>query len=222
MKILLIEDDKYLAKAIKEKLSKYYVVEMVHTGKEGEDYIRMNGFDLVVLDLALPDMTGVDVCKHIRKSKINIPILMLTGSFEVSQKVLALDSGADDYLTKPFSFDELLARVRALLRRKDKPLEAEVLSVGDLTLLVAEGVVERQGNQIKLRRKQLRLLEYLMRNVGRVVTREMIMNNVWGHDNESMNNIVDVHIKYLRDLIDKPFEKKLIKTLHGLGYKLEA
>ncbi len=222
MKILLVEDDKYLAKAIKERLSKHYVVEMVHTGKEGEDFIKMNGFDLVILDLGLPDINGVEVCKNIRRHKINIPILMLTGSFEVSQKVNALDSGADDYLTKPFSFDELLARIRALLRRKEKPLEGEVLEVGDLLLRVAEGVIERENKPLQLRRKQLRLLEYLMRNAGRVVTREMIMNNVWGHDNESMNNIVDVHIKYLRDIIDKPFDKKMIKTLHGLGYKLES
>lgn len=222
MKILLVEDDKYLAKAIKERLSKHYVVEMVHTGKEGEDFVKMNAFDLVVLDLGLPDIDGVEVCKNIRKLKVTIPILMLTGSFEISQKVNALDSGADDYLTKPFSFDELLARIRALLRRKEKPIEDDILTVGDLTFHVAEGLVERKKKILQLRRKQLRLLEYLMRNAGRVVTREMIMNNVWGHENESMNNIVDVHIKYLRDIVDKPFDKKMIKTMHGLGYKLES
>lgn len=221
MKILLVEDDNHLAETIKDILKKNYVVDIVHMGREVEDYVKMNGYELIILDIMLPDINGIEVCKRLRKAKYTIPILMLTGVSEVSQKVNALDIGADDYLTKPFHFDELLARVRALIRRREKDLAPTILKVNGLTFNISEGVVKRNGQIIILRRKQLRLLEYLMKNAGRVVTREMILDKVWGSDNDSMNNIVDVHIKYLRDAIDKPFEKKLIKTVHGVGYKLE-
>lgn len=222
MKLLMVEDDIHLAQTLKERLSKHYVVDMVHTGKEAEDFLRLDGHDMVILDLSLPDMDGISLCKKIRRTKKNMPILMLTGAFEVNQKVLALDAGCDDYLTKPFNFEELHARIRALLRRREKPIESEVLTVGDLKFNVEEGHVERTGILIQLRRKQLRLLEYFMRNVGRVLTREMILDKVWGNDNDSMNNIVDVHVKYLRDAIDRPFQTKLIKTIHGMGYKLDT
>ena len=151
-----------------------------------------------------------------------MPILMLTGQSETEKKVLALDAGADDYLVKPFRFEELLARIRALLRRNTVTLTSNILSIDNLTLDPAKKTVKRNEDNITLRRKEFSLLEYLMRNNGRVITREMILDHIWESTNDSVTNVVDVHIKYLRDKVDKPYKKKLIKTVHGVGYKIET
>jgi len=222
MKILLIEDDKQMAKTIKEGLKDYYVVDVAYTGENGDFQAQVNDYDTIIIDIVLPDIDGITVCKKIREAEIKAPILMLTGKTQVRDKVTALDAGADDYLTKPFSFAELLARVRALIRRNPDTLVSNKLSVGNLTLDVASKTVKRKGTKIPLRRKKFNLLEYLMRNQGIVVTRSMILEHVWDSETNPMTNTVDVHIKSLRDKVDRPFQKSLIKTVHGLGYKIEA
>ena len=222
MRILLIEDDKHMALTIKEGLDRFFIVEIALTGEQGESQLQINSYDLVIIDWTLPDTNGLALCHQIRKAGMKMPILMLTGNAEVDNKVLALDAGADDYVTKPFRFEELLARIRALLRRQTVEIIPNTLAVDDLTFDLNKRLVKRKGSIISLRRKELYLLEYLMRNHGRVITREMILDHIWDSSNDSLTNIVDVHIKYLRDKIDRPYSKKLIKTIHGLGYKIEA
>jgi DNA-binding response OmpR family regulator len=221
MKILLIEDDLEMSATIQNKLTDYFVVETVTTGEEGEFEAQVNSYDLIILDYTLPDINGLEVCKRIRNGDVNTPILMLTGQVDLEKKVIALDAGVDDYVTKPFHFEELMARVRALMRRQSD-VHSNILQVNDLTFDLHKKIVKRKNKTISLRRKELYLLEYLMRNTGRVITREMILDHVWDSATDVAGNVVDVHIKYLRDLIDKPFNKKLIKTIHGLGYKIEA
>lgn len=221
MKVLLIEDDKQVAKTIKEGMKDYYAVDVAYTGEDGDFKAQVNDYDTIIIDLVLPDIDGITVCKKVREAGIKTPILMLTGKAEVRSKVAALDAGADDYLTKPFSFAELLARVRALIRRNPDTLSSDILSIGNLTLDVASNTVKRSGKRISLRRKEFSLLEYLMRNQGIVVTRSMILEHVWNSETNPMTNTVDVHIKSLRDKVDRPFQESLIKTVHGLGYKIE-
>ncbi len=222
MKLLIIEDDKQTAATIKDEMKDYYAVDVVHTGEDGEYQAEVNDYDVIIIDIRLPDKDGISVCKEIRKAGIKTPILMLTGSLETKNKVSALDSGADDYLTKPFKFAELLARIRALMRRNPNTLDSNVLSLGDLTLDITANRVQRKKKTIPLRRKEFSLLEYLMRNPERVITRTMILEHVWDSSVDPITNTVDVHINYLRDKIDRPFGTKLIKTVHGLGYKIEA
>lgn len=221
MKLLLIEDDKQTAKTIKEAMKDYYAVDVVYTGEDGDFQAQVNDYDTIIIDLVLPDINGVTVCKRIREAGIKTPILVLTGKAQVRDKVTALGAGADDYLTKPFSFAELLARVRALIRRNPDTLSSNKLFVGDLNLDVSSNTARRKGRKISLRRKEFSLLEFLMRNSGRVVTRSMILEHVWESETDPVTNTIDVHIKSLRDKVDRPFKKSLIKTVHGLGYKLE-
>jgi len=222
MKILLIEDDKQMAATIKGAMKKHYAVDIAYTGEDGEYQAQVNDYDLIILDLILPDINGITVCKRIRENGIKTPVLILTGKSEIKDKVKALNSGADDYLIKPFSFGELLARTRALLRRSPDTLVPNKLSVGNLTLDVVANRVKCKGKEIPLRRKCFKLLEYLMRNKGMVVSRSMILEHVWESSVDPITNTVDVHIKSLRDKIDKPFGTDLIKTVHGLGYKMEV
>jgi two-component system OmpR family response regulator len=170
----------------------------------------------------LPDFDGIQICREIRQAKVKTPILMLTGKSSVTAKVEALDVGADDYLTKPFNLKELSARIRALTRRNVNSLPTNTISVGDLTLDTTSKIVKYKDKKITLRRKEFRLLEFLMRNQGKVVTREMILEHVWDSNTDTITNTIDVHIKYLRDDVDKPFGTNMIKTIHGLGYKFEA
>jgi DNA-binding response OmpR family regulator len=220
MKILIVEDEVELAQSLKEELSSDYIVEVTHAGKEGQYLGEVNTYDLIILDLVLPDMGGIEVCQSIRKCKVTTPILMLTGKSEVDNKVLALDAGADDYLVKPFNLKELKARIRALTRRKNAEITSHVLIIGDLSLDTLKRCVKRGNTLIELRRKEYDQLEYLMRNAGKVVTREMILDHVWENSYDAYSNTVDVHLKYLRDRVDKPFPKKLIKTVHGMGYRI--
>lgn len=222
MKLLIIEDDREISLTLKEELEKNYIVKTSATGTDGEYQAEINDYDLILLDLSLPDKDGFQVCKSIRETGIQVPILVLTGQTDLDMKVKMLDAGADDYLTKPFKYEELMARVRALLRRSKKTQTTSTLSTDDLVLDLDKKIAKRESKLITLRRKEFYLLEYLVRNAGNVVSRGMILDNVWDNDCDSLTNIVDVHIKYLRDRIDKPFDKKLIKTVHGLGYKIET
>jgi len=225
MKILLIEDNRETSATIRQILKEYYLVEVAYTGEDGEYLAQTNIYDLLIIDFVLPDIDGIEVCKRIRSGGIDIPIIILTGNLEIKNKVSALYNGADDYVVKPFSIDELRARIEALLRRTSKSsriMNSNTLMVGDLVLDLETRIASRGGKKVKLKRKEMDLLEYLMRNVGRVVTRSMILDHIWDSANDSVTNIVDVHIKYLRDHIDRAFEKKLIQTVHGYGYKLEV
>lgn len=221
MRILLVEDDKASALTLKDVLSPHFIVEVAHTGEEGEYRVHLNNYNLLILDHVLPDKSGIEICKNLRKEGFTLPILMLTGQTEIDKKVTALDEGADDYLTKPFNTRELLARIRALLRRH-APSKSSLLKVGDLAFDLNTKIATRNGKIIPLRRKEIYLLEFFMRNAGIVVTRQMILDHAWDSSNEPLTNTIDVHINYLRDKIDKPFEKKLIKTMRGIGYKMEA
>jgi two-component system copper resistance phosphate regulon response regulator CusR len=176
-------------------------------------------YDVAILDLSLPRVDGLDVLKHIRESKPALPVLILTGRNRVEDRVKGLDMGADDYLTKPFSFSELSARVRALLRRAAQPAEV-VLRVGDLELNRVERTVKRARQAIELTPKEFALLEYLMRNAGRCVTRAMIIEHVWNLSFDTMTNVVDVYINYLRKKVDSSYEHKLIRTVRGVGYHI--
>lgn len=221
MRILIIEDDRTVVAAIQRRLHKHYIVDAAFTGKGGLHLAQVCDYDLILLDLSLPDTTGLAVCQLLRTSKIETPILMLTGEGAIDNKVGALDAGADDYLTKPFDFAELKARIRALLRRKAGIKPINLLAVGDITLDPVQRIATRQGELLNLRRKEFDLLEFFMRNRGKVINREKILENVWDDEHISFTNIVDVHIKYLRDHVDRPFGKRSIKTIHGVGYRLE-
>lgn len=220
MKLLCIEDNKALAASLKDYLAKIWNVHTAHTAAEGLKHATTGNFDVVILDIALPDASGISVCRRIRAAKIDTPILILSGTSETKIKIELLKIGADDYLTKPFSLGELQARLQALLRRSNPHNSPHTLKVGSLTLNPLTRHVERDGKRIELRRKEFNILEYLMRNQNRVVTRPMIMDSAWEFDTDSWNNTVDVHIKYLRDKIDRPYKTKLIKTSYGVGYSI--
>jgi DNA-binding response OmpR family regulator len=181
--------------------------------------ITERGYDLIVLDLNLPGLDGLQVLRKVRSSEVAIPVLVLTSRSEVQERVRCLDAGADDYLTKPFSFAELSARVRALLRRRG-PVAESILKVGDVELDRVQRKVTRAGHAIELTPKEFALLEYLMRNAGRRVTRAMIMENVWNLTFDTMTNVVDVYINYLRKKVDTSPERPLIQTIRGVGYQV--
>lgn len=223
MKILIIEDDKQLADTIKSKLKKYYVVDIAHTGNSSIKMFGKNEYDVILLDLNLPDSNGIEICKKIRKTNKNISILALTGKTDIKDKVEALDTGFDDYLTKPFQFDELFARIRALLRRKSNTLTINnQLIIDDLILDTKTKTAKRQNKILDLRQKEFQLLEYLMQNQGVVIDREKIIKHVWKTSTDPSTNTIDVHIQSLRNKVDKPFNKPLIKTVYGFGYILKS
>ncbi|MGA1790093.1 MAG: response regulator [bacterium] len=218
MRILLVEDELRIANFIERGLKEeHYAVDVAYNGEEALYMADLNPYDLIILDLMLPDRDGLSVCETLRKSKIDTPILMLTAKSDIRDKVTGLDSGADDYLTKPFAFEELLARVRALLRRK-KTEKVTLLKIADLELDQRTHKVKRAGREIKLTSKEYALLEYLLLNANQVVTRTMISEHVWNEDFDSFTNITDVYINYLRNKIDKGSDKQLIHTIRGVGY----
>ncbi|MGH7241614.1 MAG: response regulator transcription factor [Candidatus Saccharimonadales bacterium] len=224
MRILVVEDDSKIAQAVKKGLElKGYAVDTVHDGEGGLSYAIDADYDLVVLDRMLPGIDGVELCRRVREQGVQTPILMLTARGTIGDKVEGLNSGADDYLVKPFSFDELNARVKALLRR---PLThtGTVIKLDDLSLDTTSYEVTRAGEQIKLSHKEFALLEYFMHHPGQVVTKDMIINHVWDEDALVLPNTVEVYIGYLRNKIDRPFpdSKPLLQTLRGFGYKLAA
>lgn len=220
MKVLAIEDNPRLSVRMKQQLQKWYIVELATSGDEGLRLAATNLFDLVLLDLGLPDTSGLEVCKQLRKLSKDIPILIITGVDTTESRVELLDSGADDYITKPFDISELRARISALARRRSRSDLTETITIGDLTLNPSHRLVSRAGNAIKLRRKEFDILEYLVSNPGRVMTRQMIINHAWSSTSSSWTGSVDVHIKQLRDKIDKPFSYPLIKTSYGVGYSI--
>lgn len=218
MRILLVEDELKIANFIERGLKEeHYAVDVVYNGEEALNMADMNPYDLIILDLMLPDRDGLSVCRTLRNNKIDTPILMLTAKSGIRDKVSGLDSGADDYLTKPFAFEELLARVRALLRRKTGE-KVTLLKIADLELDQLTHKVKRAGKEIKMTSKEYALLEYLLLNANQIVTRTMISEHVWNEDFDSFTNITDVYINYLRNKIDKGSDKQLIHTIRGVGY----
>jgi two-component system copper resistance phosphate regulon response regulator CusR len=222
MRILVIEDEKKVARFIKKGLGEEgYAVDLAFDGEEGLARVFDQVHDLIILDIALPKMDGLQLLKKLREKKVPTPVLLLTVRATIEDKVLGLDSGADDYLTKPFAFQELLARIRALLRRKAEA-GPPLLQVEDLVLDPARHLVTRGGEKIDLTSKEFALLEYLMRNAGRVLTRAMISEHVWNYDFDTETNVIDVYVNYLRRKIDSGGEKNLIHTIRGSGYVLKS
>jgi len=220
MRILVVEDDVALASFIQKGLeAEHHAVDAVHDGEQGGSMALGIDYDLVVLDLGLPGRDGLALLRSLRQRKPSLPVMILTARSRVEDRVQCLDSGADDYLTKPFSFLELAARARALMRRSHLPSES-VLKVQDLNLDRVERKVERGGRQIELTTKEFALLEYMMRNVGRRLTRAMIIEHVWNLTFDSTTNVVDVYINYLRRKVDDGFPTTLIHTVRGVGYQL--
>ncbi|MCK5494239.1 MAG: response regulator transcription factor [Candidatus Omnitrophica bacterium] len=218
MKILLIEDEKKITSFIKRGLKEeHYTVDVAYEGEKGLFLASTSHYDLILLDIMLPGKDGINICRKIRSRKIDVPILFLSAKNELNDKIFGLDAGADDYLTKPFAFEELLARIRALLRRK-RENKTTTLSIADLTLDQLSHAVMRGGKQISLTSKEYSLLEYLMLNAEHVVTRTMISEHVWNEDFDSFSNVIDVYVKYLRNKIDKSFKKQLIHSIRGTGY----
>jgi heavy metal response regulator len=222
MRILVIDDDLRLCDTLKRGLEENsYAVDCVHDGEEGLFHATVTSYDLIILDVMMPKKDGWTVCKDLRTKKITVPILMLTAKDEVEDRVRGLDTGADDYLVKPFSFAELLARVRALLRRESAG-KTSTISVGELQLDTVTREVRWQGRQVTLTNKEYAILEYLMRSPGAVISRSMIEEHAWNYDFDSMSNLVDVYIKRLRNKIDPEYGKQIITTIRGAGYKLQA
>ncbi len=222
MRLLLVEDEEKIAQFICRGLKEEgYAVEMAPDAEKAWELISGSVFDLLVLDIMLPGMDGVAFCGKLRKSGFTLPILMLTAKDTVLDKVAGLDSGADDYMTKPFAFEEFLARIRALLR-KNEPNKTSSLRIADLVLDLLTRRVTRGDKEIQLSNREYALLEYLMRNEGRIVTRTMISEHVWDIRFDTFTNVIDVYINYLRGKIDYGFDKKLIKTVRGRGYTLEG
>ncbi|MGA3167003.1 MAG: response regulator transcription factor [Terriglobia bacterium] len=220
MRILIAEDDKPVASFVQKGLeAEQYAVDVAQDGDEAQFMVGQFDYDVAVLDLTLPRVDGLDVLKHIRETKPALPVLILTGRNRVEDRVKGLDLGADDYLTKPFSFSELSARVRALMRRAAQPAEV-ILRVDNLELNRVERTVKRAGHPTELTPKEFALLDYLMRNAGRCVTRAMIIEHVWNLSFDTMTNVVDVYINYLRKKVDSGHEKKLIRTVRGVGYQI--
>lgn len=222
MRILIAEDDQALARFVRQGLeAEHYSVDVVSDGEQARTAAVESPYDMVILDLNLPKLDGVTVLRQLRLKKPSLPVLILTQRTKVEDRVTCLDTGADDYLPKPFSFSELSARLRALLRRSHLPSES-VLETGDLKLDRVQRIVERAGKRIELTAKEFALLEYLMRNAGRDVTRSMIIEHVWNLSFDSTTNVVDVYINYLRRKIDDGHPVKLIHTARGVGYGLSV
>ncbi|MFQ5444936.1 MAG: heavy metal response regulator transcription factor [Nitrospinales bacterium] len=219
MRVLIIEDEKKVAGFIKKGLEEeQYAVDVAYEGEEGYYLAEQNQYDLVILDIMLPKKDGLTVLAQLRDKKIDTPILLLTAKDSVDDKVTGLNKGADDYLTKPFAFSELLARIRVLLRRGK--MDTTTLQVGDLVLDLVSHKVRRNEEEIELTGKEYSLLEYFMRNPGKVLTRTMIAEHVWDYNFDTFTNVIDVYVNHLRKKIDKNFPQKLLHTLRGVGYVL--
>jgi len=221
MRILVVEDEKRIADFLSRGLeSAGYAIDVAHDGSRAIELVHAAEYDLVILDLGLPDMDGLSVLQKVRNRKVSPPVLILSARGAVDERVRGLEGGADDYLVKPFAFVELLARVRVLLRRGQPTPER--LQVGDLTLDCIRRKVTRAGENIELAPKEFSILEYLMRNRGRPLSRTMIVEHVWDMDYDGLTNIVDVYIRHLRSKIDDKWPQKMIQTVRGIGYLLEA
>jgi DNA-binding response OmpR family regulator len=224
MHIAVIEDERRLATLLRRVLTEErHVVDVAYDGPSGLDLAASGTYDLIVLDLMLPGMDGIEICRRLRAARIETPVLMLTARGAVEDRVAGLNVGADDYLIKPFAMEELLARVAALLRRRGRGLEGgQTLQVSDLSLDLVRHEAQRAGRVIELTAKEFALLEFLMRHPGQVLTRTQIVDHVWRYDFDALSNVVDIYIHYLRDKIDRGFPNPLIKTVRGVGYRIEA
>lgn len=222
MKILLIEDDMTIANFIINGMKQAgFVVEHAADGLSGWQLVRNNNYDLGIFDIMLPNLDGFEIIRRIREHHIELPIIILSAKRSLDDKVKGLQDGADDYLTKPFSFSELLARVQALLRRSSHDVQPTALTVGELSIDLLARTVHRQEKKVDLQPKELALLEYLMRNVNHVVSKTMIMERVWDYNFDPQTNVVEARISNLRNKIDKGFDTQLIHTIRGLGYVLK-
>jgi len=222
MKLLVIEDEHKIANSIKQGLiQEKFIVDVAYDGEEGLDLATSEKYDVIILDRMLPKLSGDNVLKNIREQNIHTPVLMLTAKGQIQDKVEMLNTGADDYLTKPFAFSELTARIKALGRRPQKTLKNEFV-IKNLSLNTQTYEVKRNGIQINLSSKEFSLLEYLMRNPNKIIKKEDIIMQVWSYEADVLPNSVEVYIKHLRDKIDKPFKNgpKLIHTVRGFGYKI--
>lgn len=223
MRVLIVEDEHKIANALKKALeSESFAVDVSYDGDHGHAMATTEPYDIAIIDRMIPgDYDGLGIVTAMRNAGIHTPVILLTALGSVKDKITGLDSGADDYLVKPFALEELLARVRALLRRPTEQ-QSHVLTVGDLTLDTANFEVVRAGTSISLTSKEYALLEYLMRGAGRILTKDAIISHVWDYDADVLPNTVEVYVKYLRSKIDTPFKTPLIHTVRGFGYKLEA
>ncbi len=223
MRVLVVEDERKIAAYVKRGLSEQgYAVDVAHTGREALDWAAAVTFDLIVLDILLPEMDGIAVCRALRQRGMHTPILMLTARDAVDDRVAGLDAGADDYLVKPFALKELLARLRALSRRPGAPIKGPLLQIADLALDTLTRRVRRGGQSIQLTAKEYAVLECLLREPDRVLTRTQIAEHVWDYDVYNQSNVVDVYIRNLRRKLDDPFDVKLIHTVRGAGYRLSV
>jgi DNA-binding response OmpR family regulator len=219
MRILFIEDDVKLGPTLRKLLRKQgYIVDLEKTGKEGQEKALLSRYDLIILDLNLPDLDGLEICRGVRADKVTTTLLVLTSRDSLMDKIVCLDSGADDYLTKPFHTQELFARIRALLRRPEKSLPA-ILRVEDITLDPSTHIVTKAGQTIGLMPKEYALLEYLMRNADRAVTKDELLRHVWGVYSRTSSNRLEVYVRYLRNKIDYPYNCDSIRTVSGVGYR---
>ena len=222
MKILLVEDDKTVSHFIEKGLKETnYVVDVAFDGEKGLHLALSQSYDIIILDIMLPKLDGWELLRSIRKEQVKTPVIFLTAKDTKDDIVKGLELGADDYLVKPFSFVELLARIRAIIRRDRKDVELSQITVGDLTLDLIARTAQRNDKNIELSGKEFLLLEYLMRNAGQILTRTMILESVWGYNYDTESNIIDVHVNHLRKKIDKNFASKLIHTIKGVGYVIK-
>ena len=223
MRVLIIEDEHKIARALGKALQQEtYAVDIAYDGDEGYAMATTEPYDIAIVDRMIPgEYDGLAIVKAMREAKIHTPVLFLSALDSIQERTKGLDAGADDYLVKPFALEELLARVRALMRRPTEQQPA-ILSVGDLTLDTITYTVERAGKTIQLTSREFALLEYLLRNQGRPISKETIISHVWDYDANVLPNTVEVYIKYLRSKVDAPFKTQLIQTVRGFGYKLEA
>ena len=223
MHILVVEDKQRLAHLLHRVLTdERHNVDIAYDGVSGLDLAGSGTYDLVLLDIMLPKLGGIEVCQQMRADNVMTPILMLTARSEIEDRVLGLNAGADDYLIKPFAVEELVARVNALLRRRTQEFDTtQELHVADLTLNTVLHQVQRAGHTLDLTLKEFTLLEYLMRHPGQVLTRSQLIDHVWRYDSDALSNVVDIYIHYLRDKIDLGSSRSLIKTVRGIGYKIE-
>ena len=221
MRLLVVEDQKDLNEIIVRKLTnEHYSVDACYTGNDALDFIRCAEYDGIILDIMLPGITGIGVLREMRASGNNTPVLLLTAMGTVEDRVAGLDAGADDYLVKPFDFNELLARVRAIVRRGGERA-GNVMTSGDLTLDSASRTVTRGGQEIKLTAKEFDILDYLMQNQGTVLSRDKLSNHIWNYDYDGGSNVIDVYMYHLRRKIDKDFDEKKIQTVKGAGYMIK-
>jgi DNA-binding response OmpR family regulator len=222
MHILVVEDEQRLAALLRRVLAaERHVVDIAVDGSAGLRQATGDSYDLIILDRMLPEMDGLEICRAVRAHNSGVPVLMLTARGAVEDRVAGLDAGADDYLVKPFAMQELLARVRALLRRGRAPESDGRLKVADLTLDLVRHEARRGSQVIELTAKEFALLEFLMRHPGQVLTRAQIVDHVWRYDLDALSNVVDIYIHYLRNKIDRGFSRQLITTVRGVGYRIE-